>query len=88
MVRGAKLRPAAARQNIVRVVLRDRSATSASASPARPRAPYIPIFVGVFLLILFDNWIGLVPPVGKVELLRAPVERREHHARAGPRRAS
>jgi len=27
--------------------------------------PYIPIFVGAFLLIVFDNWIGLVPPVGK-----------------------
>jgi F-type H+-transporting ATPase subunit a len=34
--------------------------------------PYIPIFVGAFLLILFDNWVGLVPPVGKVEFLRAP----------------
>jgi F-type H+-transporting ATPase subunit a len=34
--------------------------------------PYIPIFVGAFLLVLFDNWIGLVPPVGKIELLRAP----------------
>ncbi|HEX7949338.1 MAG TPA: FoF1 ATP synthase subunit a [Candidatus Limnocylindrales bacterium] len=34
--------------------------------------PYIPIFIGAFLLILFDNWIGLVPPVGKVEFLRAP----------------
>jgi F-type H+-transporting ATPase subunit a len=34
--------------------------------------PYIPIFIGAFLLILFDNWIGLVPPVGKIEELRAP----------------
>jgi F-type H+-transporting ATPase subunit a len=34
--------------------------------------PYIPIFIGAFLLILFDNWIGLVPPVGKLDLLRAP----------------
>ncbi len=34
--------------------------------------PYIPIFVAAFLLILFDNWIGLVPPVGKIDLLRAP----------------
>jgi F-type H+-transporting ATPase subunit a len=34
--------------------------------------PYLPIFVGAFLLVLFDNWIGLVPPVGKVEFLRAP----------------
>ena len=34
--------------------------------------PYIPIFIGAFLLIVFDNWIGLVPPVGKIEQLRAP----------------
>ena len=34
--------------------------------------PYIPIFMGAFLLVLFDNWIGLVPPVGKVPFLRAP----------------
>jgi F-type H+-transporting ATPase subunit a len=34
--------------------------------------PYIPIFIGAFLLVLFDNWIGLVPPVGKVPFLRAP----------------
>jgi F-type H+-transporting ATPase subunit a len=34
--------------------------------------PYIPIFAAAFLLIIFDNWIGLVPPVGKIDLLRAP----------------
>jgi F-type H+-transporting ATPase subunit a len=34
--------------------------------------PYIPIFAAAFLLILFDNWIGLVPPVGKIDALRAP----------------
>ena len=34
--------------------------------------PYIPLFAGFFLLILFFNWSGLVPPVGKVEELRAP----------------
>jgi F-type H+-transporting ATPase subunit a len=34
--------------------------------------PYIPIFIGAFLLVLFDNWIGLVPPVGKIDELRAP----------------
>jgi F-type H+-transporting ATPase subunit a len=28
--------------------------------------------VGAFLLVLFDNWVGLIPPVGKIELLRAP----------------
>ena len=40
---------------------------------AGPKArPYIPIFAAFFLLILFNNWVGLVPPVGKIELLRAP----------------
>jgi len=34
--------------------------------------PYIPIFVAFFLLIIFSNWIGLVPPVGRIEELRAP----------------
>jgi len=34
--------------------------------------PYVPLFVSFFLLILFSNWIGLVPPVGRVEWLRAP----------------
>ena len=40
--------------------------------PARPAAPYIPIFAAFFLLILFSNWIGLLPLVGRVEWLRAP----------------
>ncbi len=35
-------------------------------------APYIPIFAAFFILILFCNWAGLVPPIGKVEFLRAP----------------
>lgn len=35
-------------------------------------APYIPIFAAFFLLILISNWSGLVPPIGKVEFLRAP----------------
>lgn len=34
--------------------------------------PYIPLFIAFFLLIVFSNWIGLVPPVGRVPLLRAP----------------
>jgi F-type H+-transporting ATPase subunit a len=34
--------------------------------------PYLPIFLSAFLLIVFNNWIGLVPPVGKIEQLRAP----------------
>ena len=40
---------------------------------AGPKArPYIPIFAAFFILILFNNWIGLVPPVGKIPELRAP----------------
>jgi F-type H+-transporting ATPase subunit a len=38
--------------------------------PAAKR--YIPLFVSFFLLILFCNWAGLIPPVGRVEFLRAP----------------
>jgi F-type H+-transporting ATPase subunit a len=33
---------------------------------------YYPIFASFFILILFSNWSGLVPPVGKIEQLRAP----------------
>jgi len=34
--------------------------------------PYIVIFAGFFLFILLSNWSGLVPPLGKIEQLRAP----------------
>jgi F-type H+-transporting ATPase subunit a len=34
--------------------------------------PYIPLFAAFFILILFSNWSGLIPPVGRVEELRAP----------------
>ncbi len=34
--------------------------------------PYMTIFVAFFLYILFSNWSGLVPPIGKVDELRAP----------------
>jgi F-type H+-transporting ATPase subunit a len=34
--------------------------------------PYIPLFASFFVLILFCNWSGLVPPIGKLEELRAP----------------
>ncbi len=33
---------------------------------------YYPIFAGFFIFILFSNWSGLVPPIGKIEDLRAP----------------
>ncbi len=35
-------------------------------------AKHVPIYAAFFLLILFCNWSGLVPPVGRVEELRAP----------------
>jgi F-type H+-transporting ATPase subunit a len=34
--------------------------------------PYVPWFAGLFIFIVAGNWIGLVPPVGKLEELRAP----------------
>ena len=33
---------------------------------------YYPLFASLFILILFSNWSGLVPPIGKIEQLRAP----------------
>ncbi len=33
---------------------------------------YYPIFAAFFIFILFSNWSGLVPPVGKIDQLRAP----------------
>jgi F-type H+-transporting ATPase subunit a len=33
---------------------------------------HVPIFAAFFILILFCNWSGLVPPIGRVEELRAP----------------
>jgi F-type H+-transporting ATPase subunit a len=33
---------------------------------------YYPIFAGFFIFILFSNWSGLVPPIGKIDQLRAP----------------
>jgi F-type H+-transporting ATPase subunit a len=30
------------------------------------------VFAGFFLYILLSNWSGLVPPIGKIEQLRAP----------------
>jgi F-type H+-transporting ATPase subunit a len=34
--------------------------------------PYIPVFAGFFIFIIVSNWSGLIPPIGKVEELRAP----------------
>jgi len=43
--------------------------TSMGGAPAKP---YIPLFASFFLLILFCNWVGLIPPVGRIDQLRAP----------------
>jgi F-type H+-transporting ATPase subunit a len=34
--------------------------------------PHVPIYAAFFLLILFSNWSGLLPPVGRIEFFRAP----------------
>ena len=47
-----------------------RAGRSASAATACRR--HIPLFVAFFLFILFSNWSGLIPLIGKVEFLRAP----------------
>jgi F-type H+-transporting ATPase subunit a len=70
MVRGAKLIPGRA-QNLIETVYEFLSDFGVGIAGPAAR-PYIPIFAAAFLLILFDNWIGLVPPVGKIDLLRAP----------------
>jgi F-type H+-transporting ATPase subunit a len=70
MVRGAKLIPGRG-QNVFEAVYEFLSDFGVGIAGPAAR-PYIPIFAAAFLLILFDNWIGLVPPVGKIPLLRAP----------------
>ncbi len=70
MTRGAKLIPGRA-QNIFETAYEFLSDFGLGLA-GRTARPYIPIFVGAFLLVLFDNWIGLIPPVGKVDFLRAP----------------
>jgi len=70
MVRGSKLVPGRG-QNVFEFAYEFLSDFGLGIAGAAGK-PYIPIFIGAFLLVLFDNWIGLVPPVGKVDLLRAP----------------
>ncbi len=70
MVRGAKLIPGRA-QNAFEWFYEFMS--DFGTGIAGPTAkPYIPLFIGFFLLILVSNWSGLVPPVGRLEQLRAP----------------
>ena len=49
-----------------------RSTTSPIGLGGAAATKYVPIYAAFFLLILFCNWSGLIPPVGRVEELRAP----------------
>jgi F-type H+-transporting ATPase subunit a len=69
-VRGARLLPGRA-QNVFEYMYESLTNFGLGLSGPAGR-PYIPIFIGAFLLVLFNNWIGLVPPVGKLDALRAP----------------
>ena len=70
MVRGSKLIPGRA-QNVFEWFYE--FLTDFGLGIAGPAAkPYIPLFIAFFLLILFCNWSGLIPPVGRIEQLRAP----------------
>jgi len=70
LVRGSKLIPGRG-QNIFELFYEGLSDFGTSIAGAAAK-PYIPLFAAFFLLILFCNWSGLVPPVGRVEFLRAP----------------
>ena len=58
-------------QNVVEWAYEFGSDFSAGLAGEKARR-YYPIFAGFFVLILFSNWSGLVPPVGRIEQLRAP----------------
>ena len=68
--RGRALMPGGA-QNAIEYVyeLLEGFGTSLGGPASRP---YLPLFAGFFLFILFCNWSGLIPPIGKLEELRAP----------------
>jgi F-type H+-transporting ATPase subunit a len=70
MVRGSKLIPGRA-QNVFEWFYEFLSDFGIGIAGAAAR-PYIPLFAAFFLLILFCNWSGLIPPVGRIEELRAP----------------
>jgi F-type H+-transporting ATPase subunit a len=70
LLRGRQLVPSG-RQNVAEWIYE--SLESFAMSLGGPGArPYIPLFAAFFLLILFSNWSGLVPGVGRVPFLRAP----------------
>lgn len=58
-------------QNVVEFAYEQLSNFATSIGGPAARA-HVPFYAAFFLLILFSNWSGLVPPVGKVPELRAP----------------
>ena len=70
LTRGIRVKPTG-RQNAIEYVYEGLAnfATSLGGPQARK---YVPVFAALFLFILLSNWSGLVPPVGRVHLLRAP----------------
>lgn len=58
-------------QNVVEFAYEQLSNFATSIGGPGARA-HVPFYAAFFLLILFSNWSGLVPPVGKVHELRAP----------------
>jgi F-type H+-transporting ATPase subunit a len=58
-------------QNVVEFLYE--SLTNFATSLGGPKAKrFVPLFASLFLFIILANWSGLVPPVGKVDFLRAP----------------
>jgi F-type H+-transporting ATPase subunit a len=58
-------------QNIVEFVYEALSNFGISLGGPRAKG-FIPLFASFFVFIILANWSGLVPPVGKIEALRAP----------------
>ncbi len=58
-------------QNVVEFAYEQLLNFATSIGGPKARA-HVPFYAAFFLLILFSNWSGLVPPVGKVPELRAP----------------
>jgi len=70
MTRGAKMIPSG-RQNVAEWIFETLENFGMSLGGPGAR-PYIPLFAAFFLLILFSNWSGLIPGVGRVIWFRAP----------------
>ena len=82
LTRGRKLIPGRG-QNVFETVLRVPDRLRPRHRGADGHARTSALFVSFFLLIIFSNWIGLLPGVGRVDVAPCAVERRQHHPRAG-----